>query len=388
MHIVGKSIKKRLSVVHPMLPVLLGLAIVLGLASPASAAVSATPDHTTTFNGSVRAIVYSGTTAFVAGDFTVAYSHGQSKSRNRVAAIDSTSGDLLSQDPGADALVRGLAVSGGTVFAVGDFATFGGLTRHRLAAFDAASGAVLPTFSDTVNNITYAAAVGNGRLYIGGSFTSVAGASRLHAAAFSLGTGDLDPTWRPDADSRVESIAVTSSRVYLGGPFTSINGSSGTAHVAAVDPVSGDTDTTFQSTVGIPVHALALTATALYVAGDGPGGRGVRLSLSGQTLWTVAFDGGVQAVTVADRVYFGGHFDNACPAPRNNYSGCAVGYVSRVKFAATDVNGVLTSWAPMGNGVHGVFVFAVNATGTKVAAGGDFTTVNGVSQRRFAQFSG
>jgi beta-propeller uncharacterized protein DUF5122 len=406
MRIVGKVMKTLLRAVRSIVPLLIGAAILVGAASPANAGVSgpaasvvvsasaasvvvsASADHTATFNGAVRAVAYAGTTVFVGGDFTVAYWHGQSVLRQRIAAIDATTGALLPLNPGADGLVRGLAVDNGTVFVVGDFTSVGGQPRRHLAAFDADTGQLRSGFAEPVNNLAYAAAVGSGRLYIGGSFTTVGGQSRLHAAAFDLATGGLDATWQPTADARVEAIATTPGRVYLAGAFAQVDAIAGTAHVAAVDPVLGTVDTTFHSSVGLPAHAIAVTSMAIYLAVAGPGGRGVRLDLTGRTLWTIAFDGDPQAVTVADRVYFGGHFDDACTSARPTYGGCVTGYVPRVKFAATDENGVLSGWAPAGNGVHGVFALATDAGQTHLAAGGEFTTVNGVSQRRFAQFSG
>jgi hypothetical protein len=58
--------------------------------------------------------------------------------------------------------------------------------------------------------------------------------------------------------------------------------------------------------------------------------------------------------------------------------------VPRVKLAAIDATGKLTSWAPQANGVIGVRAMAVS--GASLAAGGDFTTVGGRPRKRLALF--
>ncbi|WP_250002452.1 hypothetical protein [Actinoplanes sp. M2I2] len=57
---------------------------------------------------------------------------------------------------------------------------------------------------------------------------------------------------------------------------------------------------------------------------------------------------------------------------------------SPVRSAAADRTGALTGWAPQANGVVGARMIVVNRGA--VAAGGDFTTIGGRAQRRFASF--
>jgi hypothetical protein len=87
-------------------------------------------------------------------------------------------------------------------------------------------------------------------------------------------------------------------------------------------------------------------------------------------------------------VYAGGHFDRACSTARTGTQGtCVDGADDRVKLAAlASADGHLLDWTADANGVEGVFALAANASLDAVAMGGAFTTVDGRTQKRFAQF--
>lgn len=359
------------------------------MAAPAVAApVSTTPNATPTFNGTVRGIVYSQSVAYVAGDFTAAYWAGATYSRGRIAAFSISTGALLPFNPGVDATVHGLALSGTTLFAVGEFALAAGVPRRHLAAFDTVTGGLRATFAQPVNGVPLAAAAGNGRLYIGGTVTSVGGVTRKNVAAFLLSTGLLDPAWVPNPERRVESIAYAGTRVYLGGEFSDVNGVAKTQKIAAVNATSGAVDTGFKSEVNRVVHTVTVAGNTVYAATGGQGGQAYAISTVGAVKWTLTTDGDVQAVTVRDDVvYWGGHFDHTCSTNRTGDHGvCLDGSLSRIKLAATSLTGTVISWAPNANGIHGVMALATSLLWGKVAAGGEFTAIGGVTQRRFAQF--
>jgi hypothetical protein len=358
-------------------------------ATPAQAAVSSTPSTTPGFNGTVLAVAYSGSTAYIGGDFTAAVVNGKTVARNRLAAVNALTGQLLPWAPSADRRVKAIAVSGSSVYVAGEFGTISGQKRDSLARLDAATGAVSPTFKHSISGKPYALAAASGRLYLGGGITAVNGQVRSRLAAFNLTTGALDGAWKPAADDQVEAITAAGGRIYVGGKFHKVNGVRGYDRLVALSPTSGAIVTAFKPKATVITYGIAVTTTGVFTATGGQGGRAHSYSTSGSLRWTVAFDGDAQAVAVqGSTVYVGGHFDTACKTPRTGTKGiCLDGKDDRVKLAAYDVaSGKLLSWTANGNGIEGVLTLAIGPSIGALGAGGAFTTVNGRSQKRFAQF--
>src|SRR5207249_435635 len=93
--------------------------------------------------------------------------------------------------------VLALAVSGGTVYAGGTFATIGGQPRNRIAELDTTSGAAT-TWNPNANNTVGALAVSGSTVYVGGGFTSIAGQATSVIAALDATTGAA--TWAPNGN--------------------------------------------------------------------------------------------------------------------------------------------------------------------------------------------
>lgn len=372
---------------------LVATAALVGLtALPAAASVGSTPRACAQPNGRVNAVVVSGGTAYVGGAFTsVTDRNGRSNARDRLAAIDTATCDLLSWSPGANGEVLSLVVSGTTVYAGGSFTSVGGQTRPRLAGVSASTGAVT-AFSPAPDRPVLALAAGAGRLYAGGEFTSVGGSSRSYLAAFSLSSGALDGSWRPAAKGKVYALAMSpgSDSVYVGGNFTALAGDGSLAYLGRVDAASGATDRGFLPKPGWPVLAVTADTRGVYVGGGGAGGHLAVWNADGSLQRPVyQTDGGVQAVAVdGDSLYAGGHFTNYCIG--NTGSGkpynCDKPLSRRKVFEVSLSSGALTSWAPKLNSAHGVFTAAVDPASHDLWLGGDFTKVNGKATSRLAVF--
>jgi hypothetical protein len=328
----------------------------------------------------------------VASEVTLPFAtwSGKKSTRNGLAAFNAQTGALLPWDPAANGKVTSLATDPATqtVYVGGDFGTIDGTTRDALAALDATTGD-LRTFKHTVAGSPRSLAVGHGLLYVGGHLTAVDSQARTNLAAFTLATGALSTAWAPTADDTVYTVVSDTNRIYIGGKFHKINGIAGTAKLAAVSVDAAVRDPAFRPSLLVLVRAAAIGPNGVFAAEGGQGGRVVAYSTTGAPQWTFTTDGDVQALAYLDgNVYAGGHFDNACKDDNTGVHGfCKDGATSRVKLAAVDGStGLLSDWDPHANGVHGVFTMAANATLGTVAVGGEFTAVGGTSRGRFVQF--
>ncbi|MGI8911359.1 MAG: hypothetical protein ACR2JR_12530 [Rubrobacteraceae bacterium] len=354
------------------------LAYGVALAVPASV-----PDTgTVQADGRVWTILKSGNRVYLGGDFT----RIDGVQRNRLAAINATTGDLTGWNPNANGSVRTLAVSadGTRLYAGGSFTRVGGTYRGRLAAIDATTGALDPTWKPGTANSTVRSIVASaGRVYLGGSFTTLNGQNRTRLALVNGTTGALDPTWTPTADANVRTLALSpdGTRLYAGGDFSTVSGRSRPNLVGLDAAGAGAAVWRPLSNPNGQVFDVVARGSSVYSAEGGSGGAAAAYEASsGLSHWILQTrgDGDVQALAVLNgKVYLGGHF-------------VGVGIQDRRFFAAVDANtGLLDSWNPRGSGTGlGVWVLTEDAPNDRIYAGGDFTSVSGVAHKHFARFSG
>jgi hypothetical protein len=356
-------------------------------------------------NGTVWALAYARGAIYLGGDFTSVRPPGAAPGvgetpRNRIAAFDATTGNLLPFSHDVPAHVSDITASpdGNTIYVGGDFTTVDGLNRPRLAAFDTASGAIkswAPTTTAPVRGLSVS--VDGTKVYVGGLFGFVNGQARSRLGAVSATTGALDPTWVPSADAPVTSVEVApdGSRVFVGGYFSNLNGQARRA-TGSLDPVDGSNEPWASANVVPPrtqscdsnVKDVAVDGTNVYFAAEGNGGGcfdgtfAARQS-DGALVWRNNCLGATQAVEpIGSFLYKGSHahncsFNGGFPETGGNFS--------RHLLAERVSDGTLGPWYPNTNGQPlGPRVFATD--GNQLFVGGEFTSVNNKDQQGFTRF--
>ena len=183
----------------------------------------------------------------------------------------------------------------------------------------------------TLQGSVYAITQVGSTTYIGGTFNSVSGVARRNVAAIRP-DGTLDPTWNPDTDGVVYALAASSdgSKIFIGGGFTTVGGTP-RSRLAAVTPDTGALVANWTTTVkNNYVRALvADSADRLYVGGSFStiGGRAIlRLAALSQstgavqhTTFSAAPGDTVRALALSEngsKLYAGGPFTTFGGLPR------------------------------------------------------------------------
>jgi hypothetical protein len=379
---------RQLPVLALVVAAVAALALSLTVTPRAGAIVSTTPDWGGSpqcqTNGRVNAVAYLGGTLYLGGSFTQV--NGQT--RNRLAACNAASGNLLGWNPSANGVVRALKVSpaGTRVYVGGDFSAVGGAARARVAALSPSSGAAFgwsPYVNNSVKAITTSTT--GSTVYVGGDFSSAEGAGRSRLAAFNATSGNLT-SLKPSISNGAGNFATVltlaispdNQTLYFGGDFALVNGHS-RRNAAAVSSGVGTLRTWSPASTADVVGELTVSASGntVFAGGRGTGGyaQAYGPTAGGTPVWNVATNGDVEALAVSSSiVYVGGHFTTVSGSTRHHLA------------ALRASGGTLQGWAPDANGVLGAFGAAI--TGSHVAFGGAFTTINGAAHQGVVQFSG
>ncbi|MGH7595115.1 MAG: T9SS type A sorting domain-containing protein [bacterium] len=302
----------------------------------------------------IYAIVVSGSTVYVCGNFT---SIG-GQQRRGIAALEASTGQATSWNPDASSIVRTLAIKDTTVYVGGIFDSIGGQSRKYLAAIDVATGnatAWNPVLNAGVNSM----AISDSLLFVAGLFTSAGGQERRRLAAFDITNGQVT-AWNPDVDGNIYTIAIDGTILYVGGNFVSIGGERRT-YIAALSIYSSAPISWNPKLGGGAVHAIYLHGSTIYV-----GGRFGVIALDKTTgkarAWRPIALGpvrGLGANTNSSVVYAGGDF-------------VCIGAQYRNRLAALDAaTGIVTQWKPVVNFNGNIYAIAVS--GSNVYIGGSFT---------------
>jgi hypothetical protein len=371
-------------------------------------------------DNTVRVIAVNSGKIYVGGDFTTFGPSGSTTTRNRLASFASGTSTPETWDPNANATVRALAVSGGTIYVGGDFTTFGSgtpTTRNRLASF--ASGTSTPeTWDPNANATVRAIAVSGSTIYVGGDFTTFGSGTPTNCnrlASFTSGTNT--PTgWDPSIGTQlstysINTLAVSGSEVVAGGSFRSASGVSKRNIVAMATsyvPAAGVTvySTTWKGAASGDVYTLAVSGTRIYAGGAGHsiGGQNRKRLACLKSSGTVLTDWDSQlisnstvtanalAVDVANnRLYLGGFFESVMRFNLNTTTnGTQEFRKSLAAFTLTDpdVPALDADFAPdLSNGGSLARVNTMALLGNNLFVGGNFTTVNNLTRRCLAAFN-
>ncbi len=200
--------------------------------TPATVTADSLP--TVQINGVVWDQVVVGNRVYATGKFTSARPAGAAAGTNETArsnilAYDITTGALVtSWAPSLNAQGRAITASadGSTIYVGGDFTSVSGVTRNRVVALNASTGAVVTGFNANANSWVNDLEVSGTTLYLGGAFTVVGNQGRSRLASVSASTGAVT-SWAPTADAEVRTLTVPagSGKVVVGGHFATVNGS-------------------------------------------------------------------------------------------------------------------------------------------------------------------
>lgn len=233
-----------------------------GVGAPLDSATGAVLAKFPRVNGSIFVVIPDGTGGWYIGG---TFSQVDGVTRNRIAHILSDYTLDPNFDANAGSNVRALILSGSTLYVGGDFGTIGNATRFRLAALDAATGNALPGFVADADNRVYVLILSGGTLYAGGDFTDIQGVSRSRLAALDASTGAVLPGFAPVVDNRVSALLLDGTTLYVGGSFDNINGTPRN-RIAALD-VNTANLLPFNPIVAGGVNTLVMSGNILYIGG-------------------------------------------------------------------------------------------------------------------------
>jgi PKD repeat protein len=243
---------------------------------------------TVQINGVVWQQAIVGNRVYAGGSFSTARPAGAAPgtsevTRNNLLAYDVTTGVLVENfAPAVNGQIRAVTASpdGTRVYVAGDFTAIGAVTRSRIAAFDAATGALLTAFDARVDYTVRTLVATNTTVYAGGAFANSRGVARARLAAFSATNGAL-LGWNPSTDGTVHAmvLAPDGSKLIIGGAFTTVN-SAAAYGMAAIDPTTG-VSMTWNATQKIRNAGKNSAITSLNTDGSSIFGTGYRFGSGG-----------------------------------------------------------------------------------------------------------
>ncbi len=342
-------------------------------------------------NGIVNSLaLQSGGKILIAGDFN-SY---DGIVRNRIARLNSD-GSLdttFNSGNGVNSTIHFLILQADNKALIGgDFTTFDGFTRNRIArlntdgsldvSFDSGTGADNGIFSIAIQT--------DNKVLIGGNFTSFDGTPRNRIARLNA-DGSLDSTFNPGtgANSSVNSAVLQiDGKVLIGGSFLTYNGTGGNHHARLNTDGSPDVDfnpgTGANSTIWSITQqqdGKALICGFFRSVNGVPRNHIARVNLDGSIDSTFNSNLGANlpvfslVVQPNSKIVIGGDFTSYNGTPRN-------------RIARLNSDGSLDTVFDPGSGANGTINSLILQLDGKVLIGGNFTNYNGTVRNRIARLN-
>ncbi|HEY1112749.1 MAG TPA: T9SS type A sorting domain-containing protein [Chitinophagaceae bacterium] len=293
---------------------------------------------------------------------------------------------------GVNNAITALAVlPDGKILIGGNFTTFNGTTRNRIARLNK-DGGLDNSFNPTTgaNGTIQALAVqADGRILIGGDFTSYRGTARNRIARLS-GNGNIDATFDPGTGTNQGISALTlagDGKIFIGGSFTAYDGTSRN-RIARLYP-DGSLDTSFNRGTGAkgPVLSVSMQADSkLIVAGDFttyngmPRNRIARLNSDGILDASFQPGSGADTAILATAIQSDGKILAAGAFRLFNF-------VAHNRITRLGSDGALDATFNAGSGANGTIYTMVLQNDGRILIGGSFTSYNNTIRFRLARLN-
>jgi len=380
---------------------------------------------TVQINGVAWAQLVVGNRVYVAGKFTRARPAGAAAGtsetvRNNLLAYDLTTGALItSWAPSLNAQAFALAASpdGTRIYVGGEFTTVGGVSKLRIAALDATTGAVITSFNARANTRVRALATSGSTVYLGGNFTDINGTARSKVGSVAASNGAVT-TWNPGADAEVFGLVApgSSGKVVAGGRFTTFGGRAAYG-MGAVNATTGAglawpiNSVVRNAGTDAAIYSLSTNGTNVFGTGYVFGGGGnfegtFNADTNGNIVWVTDCRGDTySSMPIGGVLYSVGHAHDCRSIGGNpetnprSYQYALAQTAARGPNNAINVSGrFLNKPAPMplhwlptltGGSFTGTSQAAWSVAGNAnyVVLGGEFPRVNGTAQQGLVRFA-
>ncbi len=227
-----------------------------------SGAINSWQANTSASSSRVNAINVSGNTVYVAGRFTTV----SGVRRNRLAALDATTGTATPWNPDVDNEVNDILIKDGLVYAVGGFNKIGAVIRHYIATVDASSGAL----TDWNPNVSLNNSFGATNIVADASYLYLAGSS-----AYLLSDNTFPGTWlgknsqhiiRTLESDPANAILVSAATLSGLGGVSAISTNGGTLQMISTFAPANATNTNVLWSATTPASVATISSSGLLTA--------------------------------------------------------------------------------------------------------------------------